>query len=48
MGGVKGHVHTFHSMVGGYVNAEEALDEISFKYHNGTWGSGTIYMYGVT
>ena len=48
MGGVKSAVHTFHSFVGGYVNTTAALDEISFKYHNGTWGSGVIYMYGVT
>lgn len=48
MGGVKANVHTFHSIVAGYVNTTAALDEISFKYHNGTWGSGTIYMYGVS
>jgi hypothetical protein len=48
MGGVKSAVHTFHHLVAGYVNTTAALDEISFKYHNGTWGSGTIYMYGVS
>lgn len=50
MGGVKleANIHAFHTMVGGYVNTTAALDEISFKYHNGTWGSGVIYMYGVT
>ena len=50
MGGVKiaNNIYSFHSFVGGYVNTTAALDEISFKYHNGTWGSGTIYMYGVS
>ena len=50
MGGVKlvANIHSFHSYVAGYVNTTSALDEISFKYHNGTFGSGTIYMYGVS
>jgi len=50
MGGVKlsANIHSFHSYTAGYINTTSALDEISFKYHNGTWGSGTIYMYGVS
>jgi hypothetical protein len=50
MGGVKttANIYTMTCRAAGYVNAEEALDEISFKYHNGTWGSGTVYMYGVS
>jgi len=31
----------------GYINAEEAIDEISFKMSSGNIDAGTIYMYGV-
>ena len=50
MGGVKtaANIHTFHGQVSGYVNTTEPIDEIKFYYHNGTWGSGTVYMYGVS
>jgi hypothetical protein len=50
MGGVKtaSDIYTFHAQVSGYVNTTEPIDEIKFYYHNGTWGSGTVYMYGVS
>jgi|TARA_R110001583_G_scaffold148084_1_gene300048 hypothetical protein len=31
----------------GYINAEEAIDEISFKMDSGNIDAGTIHMYGV-
>ena len=34
--------------VGGYIDSEEAIDEISFKFNTGNIESGTIYMYGVS
>lgn len=50
MGGVKtaANIYSFRMITTGYINTTEPIDEISFKYHNGTWGSGTIYMYGVS
>ena len=31
----------------GYINTTNAIDEISFKFHNGNIDAGTIHMYGV-
>ena len=36
---------TFH--IGGYINITAAIDEISFKFHNGNIDAGVIKMYGV-
>ena len=33
--------------VAGYINAEEAIDEISFKFDSGNIDAGEIHMYGV-
>ena len=35
------------SWVGGYINTQSVIDEISFKFSSGNIDSGTIHMYGV-
>tara|TARA_R110000764_G_scaffold193622_1_gene278947 strand:- start:226 stop:762 length:537 start_codon:yes stop_codon:yes gene_type:complete len=42
-----GSAVTQNYFTAGYINTTNAIDEISFKFHNGNTDAGTIHMYGV-
>jgi len=50
MAGVKNEadIYAMFVNVSGYIDVNAAIDEISFKYHNGTVDSGVIYMFGIS